>query len=34
VLTKCGFTLIGDVIDPEDGLVRRWELPSPNADRS
>jgi RimJ/RimL family protein N-acetyltransferase len=25
VLTKCGFQLIGDVIDPEDGLVWRWE---------
>jgi RimJ/RimL family protein N-acetyltransferase len=30
VLTKCGFTLIGEVIDPEDGLVWRWELESPN----
>ena len=25
VLTKCGFTKTGDVIDPEDGLVWRWE---------
>jgi [ribosomal protein S5]-alanine N-acetyltransferase len=25
VLTKCGFRRIGDVIDPEDGLVWRWE---------
>ena len=25
VLTKCGFRLIGEVIDPEDGLVWRWE---------
>jgi RimJ/RimL family protein N-acetyltransferase len=25
VLTKCGFRSIGDVIDPEDGLVWRWE---------
>src|SRR5262245_54069451 len=25
VLTKCGFRDIGDVIDPEDGLVWRWE---------
>ena len=33
VLTKCGFTLIGEVMDPEDGLVWRWELPSPNVDR-
>jgi len=26
VLTKCGFDLIGEVMDPEDGLVWRWEL--------
>ncbi len=25
VLTKCGFRCIGEVIDPEDGLVLRWE---------
>lgn len=25
VLTKCGFRWIGEVIDPEDGLVWRWE---------
>jgi len=25
VLTKCGFLQIGQVIDPEDGLVWRWE---------
>src|SRR5262245_37451942 len=25
VLTKCGFRLIGEVVDPEDGLVWRWE---------
>jgi len=25
VLTKCGFTRIGEVIDPNDGLVWRWE---------
>ena len=25
VLTKCGFQFIGEVIDPEDGLVWRWE---------
>ena len=25
VLTKCGFAYIGEVIDPEDGLVWRWE---------
>ena len=24
VLTKCGFRRIGEVIDPEDGLVWRW----------
>jgi RimJ/RimL family protein N-acetyltransferase len=26
VLTKSGFEFIGEVIDPEDGLVWRWEL--------
>ncbi len=25
VLTKCGFRQVGEVIDPEDGLVWRWE---------
>jgi RimJ/RimL family protein N-acetyltransferase len=25
VLTKCGFRPIGEVIDPEDGPVWRWE---------
>ena len=25
VLTKCGFEYLGEVIDPEDGLVWRWE---------
>ena len=25
VLTKCGFRFMGEVIDPEDGLVWRWE---------
>jgi [ribosomal protein S5]-alanine N-acetyltransferase len=32
VLAACGMVAVGDVIDPEDGLVRRWELvrrPSP-----
>jgi RimJ/RimL family protein N-acetyltransferase len=29
VLEKCGFRPIGDVIDPEDGLVRRWERVHP-----
>ena len=27
VLTKCGFELLGEVIDPEDGVVWRWERP-------
>ena len=26
VLTKCGFEFVGEVVDPEDGLVWRWEL--------
>lgn len=25
VLTKCGFRRVGEIIDPEDGLVWRWE---------
>jgi [ribosomal protein S5]-alanine N-acetyltransferase len=25
VLAKCGFRPVGEVIDPEDGLVSRWE---------
>ena len=25
VLAKCGFTSVGQVVDPEDGLVWRWE---------
>ena len=25
VLSRCGFARIGEVIDPEDGLVWRWE---------
>lgn len=27
VLTKAGFRHVGEEIDPEDGLVWRWELP-------
>jgi RimJ/RimL family protein N-acetyltransferase len=26
VLRKCGFELMGEVEDPEDGLVNRWEI--------
>lgn len=26
VLKKCGFERIGEVMDPEDGLVWRWEI--------
>lgn len=29
VLLNCGFCLIGEVIDPEDGPVLRWELGNP-----
>jgi RimJ/RimL family protein N-acetyltransferase len=25
VLEACGFTYVGEVVDPEDGLVMRWE---------
>ena len=34
VLRACGFVLRGDVMDPEDGLVRRWELLRPSAGAS
>ena len=26
VLKNCGFTRVGEVIDPEDGQVWRWEI--------
>lgn len=26
VLTKCGLTKVGEVIDPDDGVVWRWEF--------
>ncbi len=26
VLAACGFTCLGEVVDPEDGVVLRWEL--------
>jgi ribosomal-protein-alanine N-acetyltransferase len=29
VLTKCGFKYTGEVVDPEDGLVWRWERERP-----
>ena len=32
VLTKCGFQRVGEVIDPEDGLVWRWERQNETAD--
>ena len=28
VLTKCGFSLAGEVVDPEDGRVWQWERPA------
>jgi RimJ/RimL family protein N-acetyltransferase len=30
VLAKCGFTCVGEVIDPEDGLVLQWQLSRPD----
>ena len=33
VLAACGFQRIGEVVDPEDGLVVRWELVPSRADR-
>ena len=32
VLTKCRFVRVGEVVDPEDGLVWRWELRPTNAE--
>jgi RimJ/RimL family protein N-acetyltransferase len=29
VLTKCGFRRVGEVMDPEDGLVWRWDRHNP-----
>jgi [ribosomal protein S5]-alanine N-acetyltransferase len=26
VLTKCGFERVGEVVDPDDGMVWRWEI--------
>jgi len=34
VLVSCGFASVGEVIDPEDGLVMRWELGQPSDDRT
>lgn len=31
VLEKCGFRRVGEVVDPEDGLVLRWERVNPRA---
>jgi RimJ/RimL family protein N-acetyltransferase len=28
VLTSCGFVQIGELVDPVDGLVCRWEIPA------
>jgi [ribosomal protein S5]-alanine N-acetyltransferase len=30
VLEKCGFEFTGEVVDPEDGPVWRWERPPAN----
>jgi RimJ/RimL family protein N-acetyltransferase/protein-L-isoaspartate O-methyltransferase len=30
VLTKCGFRHLGEVVDPEDGLVWRWDIERSN----
>lgn len=34
VLMSCGFVSVGEVTDPEDGLVRRWELLRPAVRRT
>ena len=30
VLTVCGFERVGDVVDPDDGVVSRWEIVAPD----
>jgi RimJ/RimL family protein N-acetyltransferase len=32
VLAKCGFRFIGEVVEPDDGLVLRWERRAPAPD--
>jgi ribosomal-protein-alanine N-acetyltransferase len=32
VLTACGFTKVGELTDPDDGDLWRWELPRPPRD--
>ena len=32
VLARCGFVHVGEVVDPEDGLVCRWERSRPPGD--
>lgn len=34
VLGKLGFTCVGEVVDPEDGVVWRWELQNAAAEQS
>ncbi|MEO8350803.1 MAG: GNAT family N-acetyltransferase [Chthoniobacteraceae bacterium] len=34
ILTKCGFRNVGEVVDPDDGLVWRWERENDAAPRS
>lgn len=34
VLTRCGFKRVGEVVDPEDGLVWRWEKYEEAADET
>lgn len=31
VLKKCGFAHVGEVVDPDDGLVWRWEMKRPRS---
>lgn len=33
VLASCGFAAVGEVVDPEDGLVMRWERGPSSGDR-
>ena len=33
VLSQCGFLHVGEVMDPEDGRVWRWEIGMPGTNR-
>jgi [ribosomal protein S5]-alanine N-acetyltransferase len=32
VLDRCGFTHVGEPVEPDDGVLRRWEIPLASSD--